>query len=483
MVDSTGDAFGDNGRGIVFPCKALPDEPGEARLLGIYPQRQERLFMQRVKVPGGRLRPDQLRVLATLSLGYTRAAPLHLTTRQDVELHNLAAGDLPAVQKDLAAAGLTVVGACGDTVRNVTVCCGFEGERGTKSDLPGLAEEIRKTALQCGWMSRLPRKFKISFSACEKACGKPWINDLGFVAERDGSLLCVAGGSLGPRPATGIALERRFGQHEILPLVMGALALFDAEGDRRNRGRARLRHVRERLGDAEFVRRLLAEFEKNGRSGNQGDSRLSRDTSGADVIAHVQLPLGDIGPSAALALADSVEKSSGWLCIGLEHDLYVYGKGTLALEGELAGLAATPRVVACPGTTWCSRGITDSRGAAVAVREALAPGCELLIAISACPNNCSQAAVADIGLVGGIRTIGSARVECYRLFVGGDQGRGPGIGVELHAAVPAGKVGRAVAAIVKEHQTHCEDRKVSFAEFVGEEREKLSAIIGQMVSA
>ena len=83
---------------IAFPCSSLPDDAGHARLLGLYPQRQEGLWMQRLKVLGGRLSPEQWDAVARIATEFTPLAPLHLTTRQDIEFHDLPPELIPFLE-------------------------------------------------------------------------------------------------------------------------------------------------------------------------------------------------------------------------------------------------------------------------------------------------------------------------------------------------------------------------------------------------
>ncbi|HSV27203.1 MAG TPA: hypothetical protein VLH60_04850, partial [Sedimentisphaerales bacterium] len=105
------------------PNNCTPPAAG-GKLQGAYPQKQDGLFMQRVKVLGGRITWHQWRTVARLAALYTPGTPLHLTTRQNIEFHNVAAADLPAIQRQLGDAGLSMLGAGGDSVRNITVCTG-----------------------------------------------------------------------------------------------------------------------------------------------------------------------------------------------------------------------------------------------------------------------------------------------------------------------------------------------------------------------
>jgi hypothetical protein len=238
-----------------FPCGELPSDVRHARLLGIYPQRQQGLWMRRVRIPGGILSAGQWRALAEIARRLTPTAPLHLTTRQDVELHDLSAADVPRAEKLLAEAGLTSLGSGGDTLRNITVCpCAAGGIREVPDLLP-LAGAIGRVLAAVEGIFSLPRKFKISLG-CRQGCGRPFIHDLAFVAEqRDAQwgLQVVGAGSLGPKPATGIVLSDWIAPTHAPAAALAGVRLFARLGDRQNRGRARLRHVRQRLGDEAFL--------------------------------------------------------------------------------------------------------------------------------------------------------------------------------------------------------------------------------------
>lgn len=427
--------------------------------------------MQRIKAYGGDVTPAQLRAMATLAETFTPGYPLHLTTRQDVELHGLRAADVPAVQRGIAAAGLTTVGACGDTLRNVTVCTG-NGQCEGSRDMAPLAEAIRVALESLPCIRSLPRKFKICLSGCAKACAKPWINDLAFVAREDGALSVVGAGSLGARPNTGIALYESVSPAEAVALSVAAVRLFDAEGDRKTRSRARLRHVRERLADEPFRQRLDDAFRQESVGASHAAPPLPRVASAGRRQARLQLPLGDIAPAAARALAEAVERAEGTIRIGFEHDLWIHGEKALGLPPELAQWAGGPRVVACPATTWCKCGIADARAVAEQVRAALAGRDDLNVCISGCPNNCAHASVADIGLIGRVKTIKGVRTECFRVQAGGGRGVSAGLGRDVHAAVPADQIAD-VVAWVAEQFTGRQAEAETFAAFVEGEHESL----------
>lgn len=462
----------DEALAISFPCKVFPEEPRVQRLLGIYPMRQEGLFMLRVRTPSGQVTLPQWRRLAELAREFTPEYPLHLTTRQDVELHGLRPEQIVPAQEALHVVGLTSARTGGDSVRNV-VCCPGSGMCPTGMDVLPLGAAILSACEAQPHVHALPRKFKVSLSACERSCGRPWIQDLGLVCRNDQRFQAVVGGSLGPRPATGIEYPRTLALEEVVPFVLGAMRLFNEEGDRKARGRARLRHVRERLGDAVFLARLEGAFLEEVRSGRAPVPPQPFPPEGRTLRACLRPPLGDFAPEAALAMAQVAGAVGGTLRIGLDHDLLLYGYRPCPLPESLAALIEGPAVVSCPGTAWCSRGIADSRTVGLRIGERLKGRADFQVRISGCPNHCAQSAVADIGLAGCVKTIRDARTECFRLFAGGGLGVNGQLAHELHPALPADRAPEAVSWLIDEYRKTNLPSREDFSAFILREKERL----------
>jgi sulfite reductase beta subunit-like hemoprotein len=393
-----------------------------SRLLGVYPQRQDGLFMQRIKVLGGRISWKQWRRVAELANRFSSGTALHMTTRQDIELHNISADDIPVVQRALAEVELTTHGAGGDGVRNVTVCpgCSFDPSSGSVYPVARLVHQYFLDS-----RLDLPRKFKISFSGCQMACAKPWLNDLGFIARRDGSFAVIGAGSLGAKPALGIELYRDLPTTDVLPLCVAAVKLFEQHGDRENRRRARFRHIRERVGDQVFRKELDVRFTKLKSSQPWPDVSVEPANRNTRRLWRLQLPNGNISPEDAVELADAAEPTGAILRINLEHGLELFGSKAVQLPQRLAVLETYPVIVACPGSSVCGRALVDGWALAERIRETLAGiACpDICIGISSCPNNCAHSAVADMGLVGVQRRRDGERDEAYRLFAGGGNGK------------------------------------------------------------
>jgi len=415
--------MGTKGANKVTPRRDA-QQPAANRLLGVYPQKQEGLFMQRIKIFGGRISWPQWRKIAQLATAYTPNTPLHLTTRQSIELHNVAGKDVPAIQQRLIEVALTVFGAGGDSLRNITICpgCGFDA---ASVDIFPLAQFVGWYLLSQPCILNLPRKFKISFSGCRTGCARPWLNDLGFIAQGDGKFTAIGAGSLGAKPSLGIELYRDLAARDVTPLCVAAIEFFEQSGNRENRRRARFRHVREKLGGQAFKKELDVRFRQLKTSQTWPDISPASRNKNIKLLWRLQLPNGNISAAEAIQLASAAEHKGAVLRINLEHGLELYGKETVQLPEMLARLESNPMIIACPGSTTCSKGIANTRETADSIRYALAgqhiP--DVRINISGCPNNCAHSTVADIGLVGLRGRQEGKQIECYRLFTGGGNGR------------------------------------------------------------
>jgi sulfite reductase beta subunit-like hemoprotein len=216
---------------------------------------------------------------------------------------------------------------------------------------------------------------------------------------------------------------------KVLPCVLGTLRFFHRTGDRSNRRRARLRHVRERMGDSDFAHAVREEIEA---------VLAEQDWPGVDVLLappgkEAQLTLTFPNGHIPLQAAEAFATLAGQLDLQLNnrHGVVAFGPDAktirnqvqtyAALQPALPGRRPTATVVACPGTKWCKLALADTNTMANAVRrrfaDRLPPGSS--VCISGCPNGCAHTAVADFGLRGG-RKDGESR---FRLLVGGGNGR------------------------------------------------------------
>jgi len=397
-------------------------KPG--KLYGTYPQKQTGLFMQRIPVWGGRLTPALLKEIADIAITYTAGTALHLTTRQSIELHNVRQEDTPEVLQRLASAGMWTFGAGGDNVRTVTVCpcCSTDPKA---FDVEPLAEAVNAMIAEQRCRLRLPRKFKITFYGCGRPQSKPFANDLAFGAVSETTVRVTGAGSLGARPEPGIVLYEELAIGDIPALVQAALALFDEYGDRENRRQARLRHVRQRLGDGEFMQLLDRFFQQHKERSAPLHLKLTMGQAG--WTGHtLQAVAGELPPETALLIAEAAERDHARIRINLTHGIEYYTKNGSTFPDELKSLLNLPTITACPGSSTCTNGIVNCRQMAEELSSGLAGIPELkgkTIALSGCPNNCSHSHIADIGLIGRLKTVDGQKQEAYQVLLGGNNGR------------------------------------------------------------
>ncbi|MEN6306801.1 MAG: nitrite/sulfite reductase [Anaerohalosphaeraceae bacterium] len=397
---------------------------GPQRLLGTYPQRQEGRWMQRIPIFGGRIEAHQLKKIVTVARRFSPGTPLHLTTRQDIELHDIAEQDVGAVYQQLSLAGIATFGACGDCVRNITVGAGCEFIP-DGADVWPLAKLVRDTLFNSPALFTLPRKFKLSFCGCGQGCGRPFINDLGFVRNPDGTFRAIGAGSLGARPEAGIELYPALSTQEVVWLSVGAMDLFAALGDRENRRKARLRHVRQRLGDEVFRQELGRRFEAARQKFTVPELTLAGLKESYSYRTVLQFVTGEISADEAELLAEVCREKAIVIRINLTHGIELYSREPMTLPAELARYENLPCIVACPGNDTCTNGLTACRKLAAELAAKLSgPSWRgKTIAISGCPNHCTQSAVADIGLCGCVKTIDGKRQEAYQVYRDGGNGK------------------------------------------------------------
>lgn len=218
--------------------------------------------MVRIKIPFGELDDEQLEVLAELADEVSDGI-LHVTTRQDFQLHFVHIDDTPDLMRRLAAVGITTREACGNSVRNVTGCPLSGVCRDETFDVTPYAKALAAFLLGHPDAQDFGRKFKISFSGCqEHACALARMHDIGLIAALDengepGFEMWVGGG-LGAVPHTAERLSEFVPVDELLPTTQALCRLFSRLGEKRNRARARLKFLVAKLGIDE-VRKLVAE--------------------------------------------------------------------------------------------------------------------------------------------------------------------------------------------------------------------------------
>lgn len=406
---------------------------------GIYGQRQPGVQMVRIKIPFGGLTANQLRRIAELADTYTTGVG-HVTTRQDIQLHFAQLKDVGTIMRKLAEVGLTTREACGNTVRNVTACHLAGVCPGELFDVTPYAKAVALHLLRNPLNQSLPRKFKIAFSGCRTDCALTPIHDIGLLAVRreDGTIgfRMTIGGGLGAAPRIGQVLREFVPMDELIPTIEAVIKVFDTLGNRKNRNKARMKFVLDKLGIEEFKQRWEAVYiamgqagpdrspikllthrdepvplirpisatrgpdaglsNRDGLSGNghEGPESHFQVWKRTNVIRQKQpgyhavllkLRMGDITSPQMYAAADMAEAfSNGNLRTTIHQNLIIRWVPEDRLGGLYRRLAqhglAEPGaervedIIACPGSDTCGLGITSSKGVARALAEIFPPG-------------------------------------------------------------------------------------------------------------
>jgi sulfite reductase beta subunit-like hemoprotein len=471
---------------------------------GIYGQRQGgRNQMVRVKVPHGRVTAEQLETLGYIADTYSRGWA-HLTTRQNVQFHFVQLEQVPEVLRLLASVGLTTREACGDTVRNVVGChlagaCPYE-----KLDITPWAQATTDLFLRHGYAQRLPRKFKINFSGCATDCGQAMFNDIGVVAvnrtlddgtTEPGFRVFVAGG-LGANPHPALALEEFTAREDLLPTIEACLRTFDHYGNRDNKIRARMKWLVDTMGIDELRERIFKErkFLRAARDWPGGipdqvkingdapaghgdevsadgglggvnapvrllktdpfdrwdEANVVRGVSRGTVSAYAYARLGDITTEQFRKLADiqrdfaldiRITNRQNFALRDLaEADLRALYDRLGEIEMAEPGAELARDVVSCPGADTCNLAVTQSRGLAGAIGDALedaglAEVGGVRVNISGCTNSCGQHHISDIGFMGFERRAHGRSAPGYQMLLGGKLGN-----MEVEFGAKAGKL-------------------------------------------
>jgi len=427
--------------------------------MGIYEQRTSGRYMVRVRIAAGFAPAEHFRAVAGLSRRYGDGV-LHVTTRQDIQIHGVAIEDTPAVLEGLLEAGLSSRGGGGNTVRNISASPSGQCP-GELFDTTPYAVALAEYLLQHGNSFNLPRKFKIAFSGCDDDCGQASIADLGFFARiQDGrrGFSVFAGGGMGTGPRPAIPIEAFVLPEEIFEIAEAVKRLFDRHGDRTNKHKARLRFVLARVGPEAFVRLYQDErttLRETGLPGIVPEIRDSLHLPGS-ISVPVRLPLGNVSADALDRLADLADREGvGVVQTTQSQDLLLpgipaaNGAAVIRAVSELdMGTAEdqTPKIITCTGADTCRLGLCLSKNLATAIAKAFAerglPFDDISqgIRISGCTNSCGGHQIGGIGLEGGTRRVHDRLMPFYSVYIGGRLSRDGAVLAEKIARVPAKRV-------------------------------------------
>ncbi|MBN9467963.1 MAG: nitrite/sulfite reductase [Bosea sp.] len=468
-------------------------------------------YMLRIAIPYGTLSSRQLRQLALIGERFDRGYG-HFTTRTNLQFNWPKLRDVPEILGLLADVEMHCIQTSGNCIRNVTADHFAGIARDEIEDPRPTAELIRQWSSQHPEFSYLPRKFKIAVTGAEQDRAVIKAHDIGLRIRRhpDTHETCYevsVGGGLGRTPMIGKVVRDYLPKADLLAYLEAIMRVYNLEGRRDNKYKARVKILVHETGHAEFTRRVEVEFAAlDGPSINADPEEVARiaayfappayralpETSTAletaragnpdfdrwvevNTTAHKQpgyaavtISLKTVGEAPGDAtseqmrlIADLAEEFS-FSEIRVTHaqnlvlphvklsDLFAIWRrlGETGLASANIGLITD--IIACPGLDYCALATARSIPIAQAIARRFAEDARqqeigaLNIKISGCINACGHHHVGHIGILG----LEKRGIESYQITLGGDATQDAAIGEILGPGLAAEEVPDAIERIV-----------------------------------
>ncbi len=492
---------------------------------GIYGQRQLGVQMVRIKIPYGKITSEQLHRIADVSDEYS-GGRLHITTRQDIQIHYVSLERTPELWTQLEKDDITLREACGNAVRNVTASETAGIDPNEPFDVTPYAHATFQFFLRNPVCQEMGRKFKISFSATDEDTAISFMHDLGFITKTKKignqeihGFKVLMGGGLGSQPRHATVMYEFLETDLLIPTIEGVLRVFDRYGERAKRGKARLKFLVKDMGLDQFL--TLIENEKRALTHQTypiNTSDFERDI----VFETSEIPSVTIDEEAAYQEWKSTnvisQKQKGLYAVGIKvylGDFYTdkarklanlikkYGANELRFtlrqnilirhireeflpffytELKKMGFSDTgynslADITACPGTDTCNLGITSSTGIAAELERVLKTeypqylhNKEVTIKISGCMNACGQHNIAHIGFQGMSIKSGKLVAPALQILLGGGiSGNGEGRFSDKLIKIPSKRGPEALRLLLNDFESGKNERE-SFLNYYDRQR-------------
>ena len=375
------------------------------RLDGIYKQNKQGDLMLRVKIPAGALSSEQAEMICKVSAQFSNSL-LHLTTRGSIEFHWLQYTDVPQALAMLNAVGLTSRGACGGAVRGVSCSSSFSKDFGI---VQTLARKLHRHFAGNPHFEGLPKKFKIGVDAGYENA-RHLIQDIGLVYT--GTIDSVqqydvwSAGGLGREPQAAFLYEKSVPEQELIPLIEAVVRVYA----RNTPPPKRLKFLLNQIGEEA----LREKVEAGRRHGVQPELRATLDgplTLPDSEPIEIPVFAGELKSEDLLSLAELARQhGNGFLALTADQNILLLLQADtdrLKLKQQLksAGLLndlPENRVQfrVCPGNHECQMGLSATRDIARQICQAIgSKEVTESLAISGCPNGCSQPQLATLGII------------------------------------------------------------------------------------
>lgn len=454
---------------------------------GVYGQRQAGVQMVRIKLPYGKMTFAQWQRIADISDEYSNGN-LHLTTRQDIQIHFVSLDRTPELWAKLERDQITLREACGNTVRNVTASerAGIDPEE--PFDVIPMAHTIFQYFLRNPICQEMGRKIKISVSNSEKDSALSFMHDIGLVPKLDEQgrrgYRVMIGGGLGAQPRLADQAFEFLPEEEVVPFIEALLRVFDRQGERISRAKARLKFLLNKVGFDTVMQWI--EEEKTALpslqvpvstidtscdlptqfwDGPEPETEEYQTWRNTNVFyqkqegyagVYIRVLLGNISSNLSRQILSELKGYVGddirvtihqglfLRFVPLQNLPYVYQVLEKAGLSE-PGANSTAHITACPGTDTCNLAIADSTHSSQVLEKVITEEFrdfiydqDIKIKISGCMNSCGQHGMAHIGFHGSSLKAPDKRVlpALQVLLGGGPLGDGQGRMAEKIIKVP-----------------------------------------------
>ncbi|WP_289058051.1 HEPN domain-containing protein [uncultured Flavobacterium sp.] len=478
---------------------------------GIYGQRQEGVQMIRIKLPYGKVTSEQLVRITQVSDEYSTGR-LHITTRQDIQIHYVSLDRTPELWADLAKDDITLREACGNTVRNITGSELAGVDVNEPFDVSPYAHGLFQYLLRNPICQEMGRKFKISFSSSDEDTALSYLHDLGFIPKiKDGQkgFKIMFGGGLGSQPAHAELLSEFVPVNEIIPTAEGIIRIFDRYGERAKRMKARMKFLIKEMGRDVFLDLVEQEKKAIAFKTYEIDTTAFDSPIPEPLLEVPQVTIEDTKAYEAWKNSNVIkQKQDGYYAIGIKvllGDFYTdkarllanliknYGANELRFSlrqnivirhikeenlpffyQELAkldfvqlGYNSVGDITACPGTDTCNLGIASSTGIAEELERVLSTeypqylnNREIEIKISGCMNACGQHNMSAIGFQGMSINSGKLVAPALQVLLGGGRlGNGAGRFADKVIKVPSRRGPDALRTILNDFDANGSGQK------------------------
>lgn len=478
---------------------------------GVYGQRQQGVQMVRIKLPYGKMTLAQWKRIAAVSDEYS-TGNLHLTTRQDIQIHFVSLDRTPEMWAELEKDDVTIREACGNTVRNITASDLAGIDPNEPFDVSPYAQGMFEYFLRKPLCQEMGRKIKMAFSNNEKDTALTFMHDLGFIprvrlidGKEERGFKVLVGGGLGAQPHLAITTYEFLQEDHLIPYVEAVLRVFDRHGERNSRHKARIKFLIQKIGIDAFNELVHAErlavthetyaIDHNYKSAihlpsyelqelfasenNSIQFELWKHTNVVSqkqegyVAVYVRVPNGNISTDVSRILIDKLSNVIGddirvTINQGLQfryikeaHLPYIY-QVLASVNLAAPGFGSTADIISCPGTDTCNLGISNSTGTALVLTRVIEDefpefltNNEVLVRISGCMNSCGQHGMASIGFHGSsLKAKGQVLPALQVLIGGGVLGSGNGRVADKVIKVPSKRGPEVLRTVLNDFKQH-----------------------------